>query len=45
MHQFRLIGAVLVACVLGALWFFRALPALRRAVRPIYVRQGLLPDD
>jgi MFS family permease len=34
-----------VACALGALWFFRALPALRRAVRPIYLRQGLLPDD
>jgi len=34
-----------VACVLGALLFFRALPAVRRAVRPIYVRLGILPDD
>jgi MFS family permease len=34
-----------VACVLGALAFFRALPALRRATRPIYVRLGILPDS
>ncbi len=38
-----LIGGV--ACVLGALAFFRTLPALRRATRPIYVRLGILPDN
>jgi MFS family permease len=32
-----------VGCVLGALWFARSLPALRREVRPIYVRIGILP--
>jgi MFS family permease len=34
-------GAV---CVAGALWFLRALPRLRDAVRPIYVRLGILPE-
>ncbi len=33
-----------VGCVLGALWFARALPALRRDVRPIYVKIGILPE-
>ena len=28
----------------GALWFARALPAIRAAVRPIYVRLGILPE-
>jgi MFS family permease len=32
------------ACVLAAGIFFRALPGLRRAVRPIYVRMGILPE-
>jgi MFS family permease len=31
-------------CILGALWFALALPALRRDVRPIYVRIGILPE-
>jgi MFS family permease len=33
-----------LGCVAGALWFARALPALRRDVRPIYVRAGILPE-
>ncbi|HTV23349.1 MAG TPA: MFS transporter [Polyangiaceae bacterium] len=35
-------GGVLTA--LGGLTFWRQLPALRRAVRPIYVRLGILPE-
>jgi MFS family permease len=31
-------------CLLGAAWFARSLPALRKAVRPIYVRLGILPE-
>jgi fucose permease len=31
-------------CVLGAMWFARALPDIRAAIRPIYVRLGILPE-
>jgi MFS family permease len=31
-------------CILGGLLFARALPDIRRAVRPIYVRLGILPQ-
>ena len=31
-------------CVLGGLLFLRELPRLRQAVRPIYVRLGILPE-
>jgi len=31
-------------CIAGALWFASALPAIREAVRPIYVRLGILPE-
>ena len=31
-------------CLLGALWFANALPAIREAVRPIYIRLGILPE-
>ena len=37
-----LIGGL--GCILGALWFAQSLPALRRDVRPIYVRIGILPE-
>jgi MFS family permease len=37
-----LIGGV--CCIAGALWFASALPAIRMAVRPIYVRLGILPE-
>jgi MFS family permease len=33
-----------VCCIVGALWFASALPAIRVAVRPIYVRLGILPE-
>jgi len=33
-----------LGCILGALWFAKSLPALRRDIRPLYVRIGLLPD-
>jgi MFS family permease len=36
-----LIGGV--ACVVGAVFFMRALPELRRLVHPIYVRLGVVP--
>jgi MFS family permease len=31
-------------CILAALWFARALPGIRAAIRPIYVRLGILPE-
>jgi MFS family permease len=31
-------------CLAGAMWFASALPAIRSAVRPIYVRLGILPE-
>jgi len=34
-----------VACILGTLVFVRYLPRLRKAVRPIYVRLGILSKD
>ena len=29
----------------ATLWFLRRLPQLRRAIRPVYVRLGLLPPE
>ena len=34
-----------LACVLGSVWFGWKLPSLRKMVRPIYVKKGILPDD
>jgi MFS family permease len=31
-------------CIVGALWFASVLPAIRSAVRPIYIRLGILPE-
>lgn len=31
-----------ICCILGALWFACSLPALRNAVRPIYIQMGIL---
>jgi len=31
-------------CVLGSLLFARKLPVLRKAVRPIYVKMGIIPE-
>jgi MFS family permease len=33
-----------VLCMLGALWFGRKLAEIRKIVRPIYVRLGILPE-
>jgi MFS family permease len=33
-----------IGCVAGAIWFALTLPKLRRDVRPIYVRIGILPE-
>ncbi len=33
-----------VCCIAGALWFASLLPAIRAAVRPIYVKLGILPE-
>ena len=33
-----------IGCVAGALWFARERPALREAIRPIYVTMGILPE-
>jgi MFS family permease len=32
-------------CIGGALWFARELPELRRLVRPIYVKRGIMPPE
>jgi MFS family permease len=37
-----LIGGV--CCLAGAFWFRLELPSIRRAVRPIYMRMGILPQ-
>ena len=37
-----LIGGV--GCILGAIWFERALPRLRQFVRPIYKEKGIIPE-
>lgn len=33
-----------VSCLAGAFWFYRQLPEIRKAVRPIYKRLGILPE-
>jgi MFS family permease len=33
-----------LCCLGGALWFARKLPALRAAIRPVYVKMGILPQ-
>lgn len=34
-----------VACILGALWFWSRIPHLRREMRPIYQRLGIVPQS
>jgi MFS family permease len=31
-------------CIAGSLWFARRLPDIRRILRPVYVRLGILPE-
>ena len=33
-----------LGCIAGAVWFATSLPSLRRDVRPIYVKIGILPE-
>jgi MFS family permease len=33
-----------IGCIVGAIWFATSLPKLRRDVRPIYVKIGILPE-
>jgi MFS family permease len=33
-----------VVCIAGAAWFTFQLPAIRSAIRPVYVRLGILPE-
>ena len=33
-----------IACIIGAILFFRKLPELKDIVRPIYVRMGVIPE-
>ena len=33
-----------IACALAALWFWKQLPEIRRAVRPRYVELGIIPE-
>jgi MFS family permease len=37
-----LIGGI--SCMIGAFFFYKKLPELRRIVRPVYVRMGLIPE-
>jgi MFS family permease len=34
-----------ICCIVGALWFAKTLPSLRRDVHPIYVKKGILPKS
>jgi len=34
-----------ICCIVGALWFAKSLPSLRRDIRPIYVKKGILPQS
>jgi MFS family permease len=33
-----------LGCIVGALWFARSLPALRRELHPIYIKLGILRE-
>jgi len=33
-----------ICCLGGALWFFKQLPEIREAIRPIYITLGILPE-
>ena len=33
-----------VICIIGAIWFARQLPEMRRLVRPVYAEMGILPE-
>jgi hypothetical protein len=33
-----------VACITGAVFFFRKLPDLKNIVYPVYVKMGIIPE-
>ena len=33
-----------LSCIVGAFFFYKKLPALKRIVRPVYVEKGLIPE-
>jgi MFS family permease len=33
-----------ISCIVGAFFFYKKLPELKRIVRPVYVRMGLIPE-
>ncbi|MGA7857481.1 MAG: MFS transporter, partial [Terracidiphilus sp.] len=33
------------ACILGAAWFWSRLPAIRKDMRPVYERLGIVPQS
>lgn len=33
-----------ISCIIGAIVFYRKLPELKRIVRPVYVKMGLIPE-
>jgi MFS family permease len=33
-----------LSCIIGAIFFFRKLPELRKMVRPVYVKLGIIPE-
>ena len=33
-----------IACIAGALFFYSRLPIIRKAIRPIYVKMGIIKD-
>lgn len=33
-----------ISCMVGALFFYRKLPELKRKVRPVYVKMGIIPE-
>ena len=37
-----LIGGI--SCIIGAFFFYKKLPELKRIVRPVYIRMGLIPE-
>lgn len=40
-HTLQICG---IFCILGAAWFYRRLPEIRRTVRPIYVNLGIIRE-
>jgi hypothetical protein len=33
-----------MSCIAGSFFFYKKLPELKRIVRPVYIRMGLIPE-